>query len=180
MATEMYSYDEVLRDGIAVRVRAARPDDGARLRGAFRNLEQESIFTRFFGYKSEVSEAELARLTGADFDTSVALLVTIGADADEVVIGGGSYVVDRSGAAGRSAEIAFIVEEDFQGRGIASLVLRHMITIARTRGIDRFEADVLSYNLPMLSVFQRCGLPMLTQHQNDVLHVTLLLTMTRR
>ena len=114
------------------------------------------------------------RITGADFEQAVALLVTIDAGEDEVVIGGASYFVSGSVAAtGRSAELAFTVEEDFQSRGIGSLLMRHIIAIARVKGLDQLEADVLSRNRPMLNVFRRCGLPMAVRHDGDVIHVIL-------
>ena len=169
-----YAFAETLKDGTAVTVRAARAGDGPKIRRAFRNLDQDTVYTRFFGYKADVSDVELARITGADFEATVALLVTIGAGEDEVVIGGASYAVEGSTTtAGRRAEVAFLVEEDFQGRGIASLLMRHIIAIARANGLDALEADVLSRNLPMLKVFRRCGLPMAVRHQGDVTHATL-------
>ncbi len=129
------------------------------------------------GFLSQADEqpgAELGRITGADFERAVALLVTIGAGEDEVVIGGASYFVSGSvAAAGRGAELAFTVEEDFQSRGIGSLLMRHIIAIARVKGLDRLEADVLSRNRPMLNVFRRCGLPMAVRHEGDVIHVIL-------
>jgi hypothetical protein len=74
-----YVFAETLRDGTAVTVRAARADDGPKIRRAFQNLERDTVYTRFFGYKAAVSNVELARITAADFETRVALLVTIGA-----------------------------------------------------------------------------------------------------
>ena len=113
-----YVFAETLRDGTAVTVRAAGANDGPKIRRAFLNLERDTVYTRFFGYKADVSDAELGRITGADFERAVALLVTIGAGENEVVIGGASYFVSGSvAAAGRSAELAFTVEEDFQSRG---------------------------------------------------------------
>ena len=94
-----YVFAETLRDGTAVTVRAAGANDGPKIRRAFLNLERDTVYTRFFGYKADVSDAELGRITGADFERAVALLVTIGAGEDEVVIGGASYFV----SAGRSA-----------------------------------------------------------------------------
>ena len=122
-----YVFAETLRDGTAVTVRAARADDGPKVRRAFQNLERDTVYTRFFGYKADVSDVDLARITEADFETRVALLVTIGAGEDEVVVGGASYVVGDACSTGRSAEVAFLVEEDFQGRGMASLLIRHII-----------------------------------------------------
>jgi RimJ/RimL family protein N-acetyltransferase len=105
---------------------------------------------------------------------AVELPVTIGAGEDEVVIGGASYFVSDSVAAtGRSAELAFTVEEDFQSRGIGSLLMRHIVAIVRVKGLDRLEADVLSRNRPMLNVFRRCGLPMAVRHEGDEIHVIL-------
>jgi RimJ/RimL family protein N-acetyltransferase len=51
--------------------------------------------------------------------------------------------------------------------------MRHIIAIAREKGLDRLEADVLSRNRPMLNVFRRCGLPMAVRHEGDVIHVIL-------
>jgi GNAT superfamily N-acetyltransferase len=168
-----YVFAETLRDGTAVTVRAAGANDGPKMRRAFLNLERDTVYTRFFGYKADVSDAELGRITGADFEQAVALLVTIGAGEDEVVIGGASYFVAAAAAAGRSAELAFTVEEDFQSRGIGSLLMRHIIAIARVKDLDRLEADVLSRNRPMLNVFRRCGLPVAVRHEGDVIHVIL-------
>src|SRR5580692_13172823 len=127
-----YVFAETLRDGTAVTLRAAGADDGPKIRRAFLNLEPDTVYTRFFGYKADVSDAELGRITGADFERVVALLVTIGPGEDEVVIGGASYFVsDTVTAAERSAELAFTVEEDFQSRGIGSLLMSHIIAIAR-------------------------------------------------
>src|SRR5271156_951866 len=83
-----YVFAETLRDGTAVTVRAAGANDGPKIRRAFLNLERDTVYTRFFGYKADVSDAKLGRITGADFERAVALLVTIGSGEDEVVIGG--------------------------------------------------------------------------------------------
>jgi GNAT superfamily N-acetyltransferase len=176
-----YVFAETLRDGTSVTIRTARASDGPKIRRAFHNLEQDTIYRRFFGYKADVSDAELIRITGADCERAVALLVTIDTGEDEVVIGGASYFVTGSAeAAARSAEVAFTVEEDFQGRGIGGLLMRHLIGIARAKGLDRLEADVLSRNLPMLDVFRRCGLPMEVRYEGDVIHVILALREARQ
>ncbi len=86
---------EVLKDGAAVTLRAVRRDDGPKIRQAFRNLEPETVHTRFFGYKADVSDAELKRITEADFERDVALLVTIQSGAKEIVIGGASSSISK-------------------------------------------------------------------------------------
>jgi hypothetical protein len=68
-----YAFAETLRDGTAVTVRAARIDDGPKIRRAFQDLDRDTVYTRFFGYKADVSDADLARITGANFETTVAI-----------------------------------------------------------------------------------------------------------
>jgi GNAT superfamily N-acetyltransferase len=173
---DSYVFNETLRDGTPITLRAARADDGPTIRRVFRNLNRDTIYTRFFGYRSDVSDAELERITGADFDRDVALLITIGSGAEEVIIAGASYFAIETDPPVQSAEIAFTVEEDYQGRGIASLLLRHLVRIAQAKNLAYLKADVLARNGPMLAVFRRSGLPMTLQRQGDVMHVVLSLS----
>ena len=80
-----YRFEETLKDGTPVVLRAIRPDDRERVRNAFRKLERETIYTRFFGPKSELSDRELTQLTAVDFDRDVALLVTTRSNDEEIV-----------------------------------------------------------------------------------------------
>jgi GNAT superfamily N-acetyltransferase len=175
-----YSVKETLKDGTVVTVRAVRPDDGGRIRKAFKGLDRETVYTRFFGYKSDVTEAELGRITGVDFDRDVALLVTIAAGDAEIVIGGASCFAIESDRPDGSGELAFTVEEDYQGLGIASSLMRHLAQIAGEKGLSRLEADVLASNLSMVTVFRRSGLPITLRREDDVLHVTLSLQPSRQ
>jgi RimJ/RimL family protein N-acetyltransferase len=68
------------------------------------------------------------------------------------------------------------VEEDYQGQGIASRILKHLIHIAREKGVSRFEAEVLAENRAMLAVFARSGLPMKKSLEEGAVHVSLSLT----
>ena len=94
----------------------------------------------------------------------------------ETIIAGGRYIADDAPRPCRSAEVAFTTEEDYQGRGIARLLLRHLIRIARENGVARLEADVLAGNQAMLTVFRRSGLPMQQCSDGGVVHVALSLT----
>jgi len=154
-----------------VSLRAVRPDDRERIVKAFQALEGRSVYLRFFAYKKELSEEELRRVTQCDGVTEAVLVATVGSGDRETVVGLGSYV--RNGSA---ADIAFAVEEDFQGRGIASRLLQRLADIARTNGIVRFEADVLAENTSMLAVLRNSGLRMRTSYAEGVVHATLSLT----
>ena len=167
-----------LRNGLVVSIRRIRKDDRERLLRAFRSLDRETVYTRFFGYVAEISDEELDRATETDPRRQVALVVTIGDGDDEVIIGGGRYVVIEGPQ--RIAEIAFTVDEDYQGLGIASLVLRKLIEIGRGFGLSRFEADVLGSNAAMLRVFARTGLRMDQRREDGVIHVGLSLAEPRQ
>ena len=160
-----------LRNGVAVTIRHVRPEDRDRLAQAFRNLERETVYTRFFRYVTEPTDEQLRRATQSDPERGVALVVTTGSGADEVIIAGGRYMLPAG--SGDAAELAFMVEEDYQGLGIAGRILGHLADIARRQGIARFEAEVLSRNASMLRVFARSGLPMKQRREGDTVHVEL-------
>ena len=162
-----------LKNGLEVSIRPIRVDDRERLARAFRSLDRESVYTRFFRYVTELTDEQLKRATEVDPEREVALVVTIGSGADEIIIAGGRYVASSAKGGERSAEIAFTVEEDYQGLGIAALILRHLTAIGRQRKIASFEADVLSENRSMLRVFARSGLPMKQRRDGGVIHVEL-------
>jgi RimJ/RimL family protein N-acetyltransferase len=171
-----FSSTEKLRNGLAVTIRALRPDDRERIAKAVRQLDRESIYLRLFSYRGELTEAGLDRLMTFDPDREVALLVTIGAGVDEIVIGSGRYFATDAQGTARSAEVAFIVEEDYQGLGIAGRLLAHLTDIARRQGITVLEADVLAENKSMLAVFARSGLQMQQRRDGGVVHLSLSLS----
>ena len=163
----------VLSNGTPIVVRAIRPDDKDRLSTTFGNLESGSIYTRFFHHKTELTEAELKQATEVDFDRVVALVVTVGSGDTETIIAGGRYVCLDGPEPPRRAEVAFLVEEDYRGQGIAGLILGHLARVAHSRGIAEFDAEVLAGNGPMLAVFARSGLTMRRRQADNVLYVTL-------
>jgi RimJ/RimL family protein N-acetyltransferase len=171
-----YDKTATLRSGIEVKVRSIRPDDKKRLVTAFKNLDPESIYTRFFYHKKILTEEELKTATELDFENAVALVVTTGEGEHETIIGVGRYaVIDETGKA-RSAEVAFTIEEDYHRQGMARILLQHLSSIAREKGLSHFVAEVLPENRGMLTVFSRSGLPIKTEHGGDAVHVTMSLT----
>jgi len=166
-----YLASETLRNGLEIRIRALHPDDGERIVEAFSKLDPESIYTRFFRYKKEVSEADLQLIRELDFERRVALVATLIENGREIVIASSSYSV----YADNTAEIAFVVEEDYQGLGIARHLLRHLGKIARERGITTFTAEVLYQNVAMLKVFKASGWPMKSTTEDGSVLVSLAL-----
>jgi RimJ/RimL family protein N-acetyltransferase len=169
-----YSAVETLKDGRAVTVRAIRADDRRRLGEAFAKLEPGSVYTRFFSHRGQPSDEELRAAVEVDFETTVALVVTVPeGEGDETIIGAGRYVLHGRPGAGGEAEVAFTVEEAYQGQGIAGLILAHLAQIARQQRVTELTAEVLPGNRGMLKVFARSGLPMRQSTEDGVVHVAL-------
>ena len=173
-----YLAKETLKDGTEVTIRAIQPEDSASVLEGFKNLDRDAIYRRFFSLKKELSDAEVKQLTDVDFSQVVALVVTIETGKGETLIAGGRYAVENPETS-QAAELAFLTDEAYRGRGIAGLLLRHLIRVAQKAGISRFEADVLADNHPMLVVFRRSGLPMRQQREGSVIHLTLDLQLDR-
>lgn len=167
-----YLTKKTLKDGTEVTVRAIRREDGGAILERFKSLDREAIYRRFFSPKKELSDAELKQLTDVDFSRVVALVVTTETSEGETLVGGGRYAIEGPETP-RTAELAFLTDEAYRGRGVASLLLRHLIQLAQEVGVSRLEADVLADNHPMLAVFRRSGLPMRQRRDGSVIHVTM-------
>jgi RimJ/RimL family protein N-acetyltransferase len=167
-----YYAQETLKDGTPITIRAIRKDDKESIHNAFRALDREAVYRRFFAPKQDLTEDELEQVTDVDFNQVVALVATVSQAGGEIVVGDGRYVADKEGKPER-AELGFVIAESYRGRGIATILLRHLARIAHHAGLSAFEADVLAYNAPMLAVFERSGLPISRRREGNTIHVAL-------
>ena len=172
-----YAVEAVLRDGGSIHIRAIRPDDRGRLADHFHRLSERSVHLRFQGAKRVLSEAELDFFTRLDFVRHVGLVATLRDGAAERIIGVGRYLVDDEPGC---AEIAFAVADEHQGRGIGTLLLDHLLGIARERGITEFHAQVLGENNQMLEVFRHTGLRVTGTTDAGVMHLSFPVAETER
>ncbi|HKQ61230.1 MAG TPA: GNAT family N-acetyltransferase [Candidatus Polarisedimenticolaceae bacterium] len=159
---------ESLRGGEPVIVRPVRLSDEEPLRDLFYRLSDESTYRRFMAYRKRHPHEEMQRLVDLDYEQSMALVVCTQEDGVESILAMSRYDVDP---ATRLADVAFVVRDAWQGRGIGTLLLRRMSEIARDRGLPGFTADVLSTNHPMLSVFQKSGLQLQVEQARGVAHL---------
>lgn len=141
--------DVVLADGATAHLRPITPNDAARLVDFYGRVSQRSKFHRFFVPYPVLSHRDVERFTSVDHDRRVGLIVLSGDD----LIAVGRY--DRTGE--DTAEVAFLVEDAHQRRGVGSVLLEHLAQAARERGIARFVADVLPANQSMIRVFREAG-----------------------
>ncbi len=151
-----YSADAILRDGTPVCIRAIRPDDKERLAGHFDRLSSDSRYHRFFGFRNAFTPRELSCFTEPDFLRHVALVATINeGNGSESIAGDGRWVAlsDRRYA----AELALSVVDVYQRRSIGTLLLEHLIRLARHARVRRLEADVMGSNRGALRFLIRRG-----------------------
>jgi len=172
---QRYVSRETLKNGIQVTLRAIRPDDRDALLMAFKELDEKTIYLRFFGQKKDLTREELKTATEIDFETTVALVTCLQGESGEKIIAAGRYITFGPAEPPDRAEVAFLVEEDYHGLGIAGMTLRHLAGIARKKGVTQFHAEVLPENKGMLTVFSRSGFPFSQEFAEGVMHVTLLL-----
>ena len=169
MQAAAYSAIETLRDGRRVEIRALRPDDRDGLIAAVGRVTAQSLYRRFFSVKRHFTEQETSFFVNVDFTSHVALVAVISEGGRPVIVGGGRYIVVGEGR----AEIAFAILDEYQGQGIGAALLRHLVIIAREAHLRELVAEVLPENVAMLSVFEKCGLPLRKKREARVVQVVL-------
>jgi GNAT superfamily N-acetyltransferase len=164
-----YSAVETLRDGARLEIRALRPEDRSELVGAVDRMSDESLRRRFFAPKRHFSEGEIEFYCNVDFVTHVALVAVLDVDGHQTIVGGARYIVVAPGV----AEVAFAVDDAYQGRGIGGQLVEHLAAIARAAGLRELVAEVLAGNAAMLWLFRNSGLEVESTHEGGVVHMTL-------
>ena len=155
-----------LFDGSKALVRPISPADAEALRRFHAHLSQRSIQMRYFYPHMELKADEVSHLTHVDGVDRVALVVEFGGEL--VAVGRYDRLEDQT-----TAEVAFIVADQYQHHGIASLLLHDLADRARTAGITRLVADVLVENAAMLSVFRKAGFPIQFKTEWGVVMLTM-------
>lgn len=156
METKDYCADVSIRDGASLRIRAIRPGDKQALSDMFGRLSAGTIYHRFLGAKKELTEDELVYLTELDFHKSAALVGVLTDEPGQPVVGVARYACDPQGPDDQ-AELAVTVEDGQQGRGIGTLLLGHLIGLARKEGIGELIANLLSGNERMIRLLEKTG-----------------------
>jgi acyl-CoA synthetase (NDP forming)/RimJ/RimL family protein N-acetyltransferase len=157
--------DIVAADGGTVHLRPICPEDAEGINGLMDRSSDQTRYYRFFGPMKRLSEKDLHRFTHVDHVDRVAFVVLLG----DQIIGVGRF--DRYPGTD-DAEVAFLVEDAHQGRGLGSVLLEHLAAAARERGIKRFVAEVLAQNSRMVRVFQDAGYESERSYEDGVVHLT--------
>lgn len=159
--SSQYHVTEHLLDGTTVTIRALHAEDENLWLEVWDKLSPESRYARFLTYKRDITDAEVNFFTHADFADHVALLALLHKNDKLIPAAVARYVVvEKVDGKPQTAEFALMVDDEYQGLGIGTLLLRHLAIIARDAGITSLCALVLTDNSKMLEVLDHWGLPM--------------------
>lgn len=163
----MSTADVLLSDGTAVHVRPIAPSDADAIVALHSRFSERTRYLRYFSPYPRIPARDLLRFVTVDHHDREALVVALGSD----LIAVGRY--ERLGPEAPEAEVAFVVEDAHQGRGIGSILLEHLAARAPEVGIATFVAEVLPANNTMLRVFADAGFVVTRQYADGVVHLSL-------
>lgn len=161
----MRDRDVVLRDGGAIHLRSVERSDGRGLLALHSRLSERTRYLRFFSPYPRIPARDLYRFANVDHRDREAIVALRGVDI--VAICRYERLTGTD-----DAEVAFVVEDAHQRRGIAPVLLDALADAARDNGVKRFVAEMLPDNKPMMHVFARSGFELSTKFEEGVVHVT--------
>ncbi|MCB1162916.1 GNAT family N-acetyltransferase [bacterium] len=160
----------VLDDGTQLGFRPIHPTDEPRMKDLFYALSQETVYYRFMQAMTRIPERQVLDFVFVDHRRDVAIVGTVPEAHGDEIVAIGRYYLDP---VTNRAEVAFVVRDEWQRRGIGTYLLRNLITIARRNGISGFTAEVLKENRPMQTVFHNSGCKVSSRLEGGVVHYEL-------
>jgi acyl-CoA hydrolase/GNAT superfamily N-acetyltransferase len=144
------------KGGIDVRFRHIKPSDEEEMRRLFYRFSDQSVYYRYFSPIKTMPHAKMQQYVNVDCNRAISIVALVGPPEEEHMIAEARFVKEKSRPYG---DVAFIVDEKYQGLGIASFLYQMLIRLAKERGLKGFVADVLGTNKGMMKVFEKGGLP---------------------
>jgi acyl-CoA hydrolase/GNAT superfamily N-acetyltransferase len=143
--------DHVFKGNVEAHIRVIKPTDESMIRDLFYNLSEGSVYFRYFSPKRSMPHDNLQKYVNLSEEEGLSLVVTIGPRENRRIIAEARYVKEPGE---RFYDTAFMVDENYQGKGIATFLLKYLVEIAKERGVAGFKADVLVSNRSMLKVYE--------------------------
>ena len=166
---------QTFKNGVSVNFRAIKPSDEEQMRRLFYRFSDDSIYYRYFAPIKTMPHSEMQAYVNIDYRTALSIVGLVGEPGQEKVIAEGRYVkLDNR----PFAEVAFVVDEAYQGLGIASFLYRMLVQHALQHGLSGLTADVLATNKSMFKVFEKGEYPMQAKLRDGVYSLTINFTKT--
>jgi len=165
---ELEHYD-TLYDGTQIFFRPVRPTDEPALSEMLYSLSKKSVKTRYMTHTMAFPHKDVQQLTNVDYRRDLSIIGTVPRISGDQIVAIAQYFLDPMTQA---AEVAFIVQDKWQQKGMGTLLLDYITKIAEKRGVRRFYAEVLPINKPMLAVFRNCGYAVNTEFDGDVYSIS--------
>ena len=169
---ELEKYD-TLHDGTEIFFRPIKPTDDAALSEMLYSLSPASVRTRYMAQTVAFPHRDIQRLTNIDYTQDISIVGTVPGISDEQVVAIAQYYLDPKTQA---AEVAFLVLDEWQKKGMGTFLLAYLAQIAKQRGVKQFYAKVLAANKAMLAIFHNTGYQVKTEFDGEIYNVTYDLT----
>jgi acyl-CoA hydrolase/GNAT superfamily N-acetyltransferase len=162
--------EETFKDGLRVRFRAIRPSDEDQMRRLFYRFSDEAVYARYFSSIKSMPHARMQSYVNVDWNRVMSLVGLVGKPGQGRIIAEARYLLETVRP---FAEVAFIVDEAYQSRGISTYLYKLLIELARERHLAGFTAEVLFSNIGMMKVFKKGNLPVQANLEDGVYHITI-------
>ena len=161
--------EHIFQGGLKVRFRAIKPSDEEAMRRLFYRFSNTTVYRRFLFPISTMPHDKIQEYVNVDYSRVMSLVALAGEPDQEAIIAEARFVKDDQSAFG---EVAFIVDEKYQGRGIATYLYKMLIRLAKERGLKGFTAEVLHANKEMMKVFENGDLAIDARLENGLYRLT--------
>jgi len=165
--------NDTLKDGTEIFFRPVKPTDEAILSEMLYSLSQSSVQTRYMASTIGFPHKDVQQLTNIDYSQDVSIVGTVPGVSNDQIVAIAQYYLDPKSQA---AELAFLVQDEWQQKGLGTFLLAYLTQIARQRGVKRFYAKILPTNKPMLAIFHSSGYEVKTEFDGEVYSVMFDLT----
>jgi GNAT superfamily N-acetyltransferase len=158
------------KGGLTVRFRAIKPSDEEEMRRLFYRFSDNAVYYRYFSAIKSMPHRKMQEYVNVDYQRIMSIVGIVEESGTERLVAEGRYVRNHDRP---FADVAFVVDENLQGRGIASFLFETLIRVARESGIEGFTADVIADNKAMLKVFEKAPFPIRAVMEFGIYNLTI-------
>jgi acyl-CoA hydrolase/RimJ/RimL family protein N-acetyltransferase len=164
------NFQHTFKGGVKVRFRAIKPSDEEEMRRLFYRFSDQSVYYRYFAPIKTMPHSKMQGYVNIDFSRTMSIVGVVGDPGQSHIIAEARFIKDQKRPL---ADVAFVVDEQYQGVGIATYLYKMLIRLAKDRGIQGLTADVLASNKGMMKVFEKGQTTVTAKLDYGVYHLTI-------